>query len=136
MTMTGPHTNCKSFEFTIEWNTWVCFPFPNCFFMFTYRCDNVSFTWILFIWSHSLDSSLVVYFLCRWSQGNLVDITKAPSTSTCARTSLPYQVHHISFLSFTLKSSGYASLNWFIRKHILLSWVLGNSRYWSPIVLH
>lgn len=60
------------------------------------------FTWILFIWSHSLDPSLVVYLLCRWSQADLEDITKAPSISTCTRTSLPYQVHHIFHLSFTL----------------------------------
>ena len=98
----GPRTICKSFEFIIKWNAWACFPFQIFFFMFIHRSVNVSFTWILFIWSHSLDLSLVLFFLCRWSQGNLEDITNAPSTSTRTRTSLPYQVHHISSLSFTL----------------------------------
>lgn len=42
-----------------------CFPFPNCSSKFTYRCVSVSFTWVLFIWSHALDPSLVVLLLMQ-----------------------------------------------------------------------
>ena len=48
--------------------------------------------------------------------------------------SLPCTPHFSFIIHF--KPNGYASLNWFIHKHMLLSWILGNSRDWIPIVLH
>ena len=101
MVVAGPHTNRKSFEFMIEWNACAKFSFPICFFMLI-NVLEFHFIQALFIWSYSLDPSLVVCFLCRWSQGDLEDVIVAPSTSTRTRISLSYQVHHIAPFSFIL----------------------------------
>lgn len=123
-TTTGPHINCKSFKFTIEWNTWAWFPFPNCLSRSIHQCVNDSFIWALFIWSYSpgleFDS---VFFLCRWPQrrfeghrGGFINLYLCKSIPSSPSTP------HILFL-IHFQSNGYASLNWFIRMHILLSWV-------------
>ena len=126
-------TICKSFEVIIEWNTRSCFPFPNHSFMYTYRCVNVSLLRTLFISSHILDPSLVVFPLLQvigrklgerlGSSINLhswENITPSPST--------PFLLFIISF-----KSNKHVSLIRLIQKHILLSRVLGNSRDEGPI---